>query len=322
MKTVYVTDITPGGAISGETFAIAEAKQASDKNGNPYFDLVLTDKSGSISAKIWSEALPRIDRSLLKPGKVVAVSATVSEYKGNVQLTITEISQVDETKMEEYLESSQFPVEDMYKELQDIIQTKIEDTAIKALLENTFADADVARRFKYWPAATSFHHNFRSGLLQHVLECLSLVDGLQRFYPELDFDIVRAGLIYHDIGKLEEIDGEGLVANYTAKGSILGHMHLGIQILERFAPENLPEYVKDHLKHIILSHHGEKEKGSPVLPATPEALLVAGVDDTSAKTNMGIKAMAEPANEQGMSGYNRWLGRFMWVDRRTTPSAE
>ena len=321
MKTLYVTDITSGTIVQGETFAIVEVKAATDKNDRPYYDLTLGDRTGQVRAKIWSDNLPNVDKETLKVGKVGAIWARVEDFRGKPQLNIMELRKVDETQLEEYLESSVFPVEEMWQELMTIIG-EVKNHHIRTLLENLINDVEMARRFKYWPAAVSYHHDFRSGLLQHILECLSLARGLDKFYPEVDFDIVNAGIILHDIGKLEEIDAQGLVARYTVKGSVLGHLYLGTQIIDKYAPQDMPEKIQMHLKHIVLSHHGLKEKGSPVLPATAEALLVSGIDEASAKVQMGFKGVKDTPDEIGMTSYNRWLERWMWADSKVTDVSE
>ncbi len=315
MKTVYVTDIASGTVIQGETFALIEVKAATDKNDRPYYDLTLGDRTGQVRAKIWSDSMGNVDKEGLKVGKVAAIWARVEEFRGKPQLNIMELRKVDETQLDEYLESSAFPVEDMWKQLLEII-ADVKNKYIRGLLENIVNDPDMSRKLKYWPAAVSFPHDFRSGLLQHVLEMLTLASGMEKFYPDLDFDIVRGGIILHDLGKLEEIDAQGLVARYTVVGSVLGHIYLGTQIIDKFAPEGTPEKIILHLKHIVLSHHGEKEKGSPVVPATAEALLVSGIDEASAKAQMGFKGMKEPVDEIGMTSYNRWLERWMWADNK------
>lgn len=321
MKNVYVDNLRVGDAVSGQTFAIYEAKRATDRNNNTYIDLVLSDKTGKIRAKVWSSSLPNVDKDAAKVGKVASIDGVVEDFKGNLQLNISSLRQVDETKVDEYIESSLFDPDSMMSELSEII-AGIGNSDIKQLLQSMLGDQDFAQKLKYWPAATSYHHEFRSGLLQHVLEGLALASGMERFYPSLDFDIVRAGIILHDLGKLEEIDASGFAPRYTVKGSVLGHLYIGTEMLDKYFPENGDARIKMHLKHIILSHHGEKEKGSPVLPATGEAMLVSQIDDTSAKARMAADASLETPDEIGMTPFNKHLQRWMWADNKPQPEEE
>jgi 3'-5' exoribonuclease len=313
MKTIYIKDIQPGGPIvSQETFAVMEVKSAQDKNGRAYYDLILCDKTGKINAKIWSDAINNVDKNALKPGHVVLLDAKVDSYKGTPQLTILSLRGMDEAILDEYLQSSEFPVEDMWAELMSIIES-VSDENIKQLLLNVVNDPELTRKLKYWPAAVTVHHDFRSGLLQHILEMCATAEGLQKFYAKANFDIIKAGIILHDIGKLEELDATGPITVYTKRGSLIGHMALGLEIIRKHLPGNFPENLFTHIQHIVLSHHGQLEYGSPVLPATIEALMIHNIDNVSADARKAAQALVNEAlDDNGMSSYNRWLSTKFW----------
>ncbi len=313
MKSIYVESLRDGESLQGQTFAVFEVTRATDKYNNEYMDLLVGDRTGKLKAKIWSDTLPKVNTKLIKIGKVVALDARVEDYKGNLQLNVSGVHQVDETKVDEYIQSSTLNPEEMFAELKSVIDS-IQNQDILAMFNSMLQDQDFVRKVKYWPAATSYHHEFRSGLLQHILEGLALANGVERFYPTLDFDVVKAGIILHDLGKLEELDASGFATRYTVKGSILGHIYIGTEIIDRFFPHNGSEKVKMHLKHIVLSHHGEKEKGSPVLPATPEAVLVHSVDAASAITRMAADAIEGNQDDFGMTPFVPHLQRWMWAD--------
>lgn len=312
MKTIFVKDITPGGPlVLGETFAIVEVKSAQDKMGKPYYDLVISDKTGKINSKIWSDSIMNVDKNALLPGHVVQIDAKIDQYKGQPQLSILSLSGIDGVDLDDYFQSSEFPVEEMWADLLSIIDS-IEDTNIKQLLTNIVTDPELERKFKYWPAAATIHHDFRSGLLQHILEMAVTAEGLQKYYAGANFDIVKAGIILHDIGKLEEFDASGPITVYTKRGSLIGHMALGLEIIRQHLPENFPENIYTHIQHIILSHHGLLEYGSPVLPATIEALLVHNIDNVSADARKAAQAINEAVDGDGMTAYNRWLATRFW----------
>lgn len=313
MKILYVKDIVPGGPIiTQETFAINEIRSAQDKNGRTYYDLVLADKTGRINAKIWPDSFDNVDKNALKAGKVVVVDAKIDQYKGVAQLSLLSLNAVDEAKLDEYMQSSEFPVDEMWAELQAVIAS-VQDQNIKQLLTNITSDPQVAEKLKYWPAAVTVHHDFRSGLLQHILEMLAAAEGLQKFYHTANFDIVKAGIILHDIGKVEELDASGPATVYSKRGSLIGHMVLGLEIIKRHLPEAFPENIFTHIEHIVLSHHGMYEYGSPVLPATVEALLVHNIDNVSADARKAAQALGnETLDNNGMSGYNKWMSTRFW----------
>lgn len=308
MKSIFVKDLQAGNVLSEVPFAILDKKRGTDKNGASFIDLTLTDKTGEVKAKIWPDNLAKIDQKLISAGKVVAFSGVVTEFKDSVQINVHQAAAVDENRLEEYVQSSIFSAEDLWQKLTQITD-KIKNPYLKVFLDNLWADQEILRKFKYWPAGNSFHHNFRSGLLQHVLECLQLAEGVDDFYPNLDMDVVRVGIIIHDIGKLEEIEADTITPKYSLAGSVLGHVYLGTEYVDRFLPAEAPKKLRLHLKHIILSHHGQKEFGAAMLPATPEALLVASCDHASTHLNMGMRAMN---TETSGTEYNKLLDRWMW----------
>lgn len=316
MKTIYVQDLEPGSHIRGETFAIKDKKLITDKNGTHFYDLTLFDKTGSVSGKIWSAAFGDVDRKAIQVGSVVRISAAVNDFKGTIQLSVTHLEGVDETALEEYLTSSRMNADEMMQELWDHINS-IQHSQLKDFATRVFSDPEVARKFKYWPAANSYHHEFRSGLLQHTLECLSLLTPLKRFYPDANYDVVIVGLLLHDIGKLDELDASGVVSRYTVKGSALSHVYIATEYVDRFWPQEAPENLKVHIKHIILAHNGDKEKGAPTEPITLEAGMVSEIDHLSSMLNQFDKGMDDEVDEYGMTGYNRWLQRWMWPTRNS-----
>lgn len=322
MKNTFVKDIKPSLILAGESFVINDIKTLQDKNERPYYDLELGDKTGKIKAKIWSDNIPQVEKQALQSGRVVSIDAKVEEFRGAMQLNILKLIGVDETKMEDFLESSMFPADEMWEELMQKIEEHVSDKHLNQLLHSIFADAEIAKKYKYWRAANSFHHDFRSGLLQHVLEMIAAAEGLERFYPQANFSLVYTGIILHDIGKLEEIDSSGMVPRYTTKGNLIGHVVLGMELVDSFMSADMPEKLRLHLKHIILSHQGELQYASPSVPATLEAMIVYRLDGVSSDARKMDKGMGEPGDEYGISQYNKWLDRWLWVGSRDAGSAD
>ena len=313
MKTIYIEDLTIGQIIAGETFAIQEVKRAEDRNGNPYYDLILGDKTGRMKAKVWHKQIPHVNKDAMKVGRVVAVTAKIDEFKGNMQMDIQELNEVDEAKLEEYLESSAFDPEDMWEELMGRVEG-ISDGGIKKLLESMLADEEIARNLKYLPAGIYIHHGFRSGLLQHILEILSICDSLKKFYPEVDYDLIIAGAIIHDIGKMAEFKTDGAAISFALEGVMVGHIVLSYEILLNHMPEDMNERTKLKLKNIILSHHGTRDKGSPVLPVTIESIMLHAADDMVFKVGAYRRIIKENKNNDGdLSDYDQIFGHRVYV---------
>jgi len=306
MKTIYVSDLKKGIIVNNETFAIFGADTQKDKNGNFYYNLLVGDKTGKVSAKIWSDNIKQVETKSLKVGRVVQLSGKIEEFKGQIQINIFELHGLDESLLEEFIESSEYDSDDMMKSLHKEIDS-IKDKSIKGVLKNIFEDSEISRRFKYWPAAASVHHDFRSGLLQHVLEILEMIKGTTKFYKEVDLDVLKAGAILHDIGKIYELDATGVAVTYTVEGTLHGHISIGYNIFSNFAKEKLSKEKYLHIGHLILSHHGCLEYGSPVVPSTLEAVILSRLDDFSAKARIAKKAKDSIQVPQEFSHNIGWL---------------
>lgn len=312
MKTLFVKDLEKNQVIAAEIFLITELKQAEDKNGRSYLDLVLADKTGTIKAKVWSDNLAKINRKIMSPGKLIAVGAKVEDFRGSLQLNILDAREVDEKKLEDYLESSEFDSEEMFSELRAKLY-EVQNPKLRTVLLNILDDKEIGLKFKIWPAAKSVHHPFRSGLLQHVLEMYAIAEGIEKYYPELKKDLLWAGIFLHDIGKIIELSTNGISTDYSKQGILLGHVVLGVKIFEDFGGRDLPEDVHLAICHMILSHHGKLEYGSPVVPCTLEAVLLSNIDDMSAKARGAAHAIKNMPPSNSFSDYNKWLeGARLW----------
>lgn len=322
MKTIYVTDLQKNMIIANETFVICSVEKAEDKNGKAYYKLTLGDKTGRINSKIWSDKLAQVESGALKEGNVVQISAKVEEYRGAFQLNIMSLNSVDEGTLDEFLESSEYNPDEMFDELIKEVED-INHKALKEVLKKILTDPEISRRYKYWPAAATVHHDFRSGLLQHVLEMITFSKGIVRFYPDIDYDILKAGIILHDIGKIYELEASGVSTSYTKIGTLFGHIVIGSQIFAQYAKGNVPEDIYIHVIHLILSHHGSYEFGCPVLPSTVEANVLTYLDNLSAKARTAAKARKNIADGQSFSANNNWLqGARIWKggDYETLPT--
>ncbi len=306
MKTYYVKDLTSSLSLNLEPFAIAEVTKAEDKFGKAYLKLVLADKTGKVEAKIWNDKLVKIDPKLCVAGCIVLVTAKVEDYRGKAQLNIIDLKAADESKLDDFIESSIFDPDEMMAELMGFV-AQIKHNSLRSILEEMFADQNFSRSYKFWPAAKSVHHDFRSGLLQHVLEMLNIAYSMKKFYPTVNYDIVTAGIILHDIGKFQEFDVQGIGTEYSKKGILVGHIPLGAMEFEKYAKGRLSEDLYYHMIHMILSHHGEIQYGSPVVPATVEAVMLAYIDRLSDKARCAVQAIEDITEDREFGNYNIWM---------------
>lgn len=318
MKTIYVKDLVKNQVFTGEIFAIFDVSRAQDKNGKNYVNLIVGDKTGKINGKIWSEKLEGINSSILKVGNLGKISGKVDDYKGMLQLNIYNVEPVAEVQIDEFFASSKYNPDEMFTELQSYI-SGISDQEIREVITEIYNDTEIQRKIKYWPAGNSIHHEFRSGLLQHLLEMIEIHKGLIRFYPELNHDILIAGILLHDIGKIEELNG-GISSNYTTVGSLIGHIVIGYEIFTRFAKGKISENKLLHIQHLILSHHGKLEFGSPVVPSTPEAIALNYIDGLSSKTRAALKVVSEIVEGDEFSRNSPWLENAKFWSKHNDPS--
>ena len=283
------------------------------KNGKPYISVVLSDSSGAIDARIWDNIDQMID--VFQSGDIVRVKGQVQVFQGRKQFHVHRLEKAltDEYRMEDFISASHRDSEVMMAELLKLAET-LENHHIRTLTIDTLNDPEIRKRLLRAPAAKSIHHAYLGGLLEHVLSICGIMDLLVKHYAlqnvKLDRDELLFGAIFHDIGKIWELDYENGIF-YTDRGKLIGHMVMAVELVEKKASRlmGFPEALKDRLKHIILAHHGKHEYGSPKLPMFLEAFLVAAIDDLDSKVNtidrfIKTESAATPAGE-GATG-ERW----------------
>lgn len=306
MKTLFIKDLKRNQSINSEAFAIAEFSIASDKNGKPYANIVLMDKTGSIQAKIWNESLAMMDSKSFVQGSIVKVNAKVDEYKGKLQCTVNSMFVIQEDKLDDFMPCSEYDCEEMMRELMAEIEL-IKNEDLRSVLKSMFEDEEFATNYKYSPAGKSVHHDFRSGMLQHVLEMIEIAKSLQKYYPTVDYDILTAGIILHDTGKFYELLSNGIGTTYTKKGMLVGHISLGVLLFDKFARDKIDENTYFNIVHLILSHHGELQFGSPAVPSTLEAVILSSIDRLSSKARAAQKAVSQIPDDQESGMPVPWL---------------
>lgn len=289
MKTPTVADLEPRQQVNG-LFLVQSKEVRQKKTGEPYLSLTFMDRTGDIDAKMWdnvADVMDTFDRD-----DFVRVKGETLLYQNKLQLTVHRLQRVDERDVDiaDFLPASKRDPEEMFAELKGIIGA-MSNPHLRTLLEAIFADAEVAAAFKKAPAAKSIHHAWLGGLIEHVLSLATLARFTAKHYQNIDEDLLMAGVVLHDIGKIEELS-YGRSFGYTTEGQLLGHIQMALRLIGDKLPAGFPPKLRDLLEHMVLSHHGQLEFGSPKLPVFPEALLLHHLDNMDSKMEL-IRSVIE-----------------------------
>ncbi|MBP1729290.1 MAG: yhaM [Deltaproteobacteria bacterium] len=315
VRKIFVKDIKDREQIQ-EVFLVKDKITAMAKNGKPYMNLKLMDKTGEVDAKIWDN----IDQiaPLFEKNDFLKVSAKASVYLGKMQLVIGELRKIpeEEVTLADFLPETERDITEMEAELQTLLAT-LENGWLRRLLHDIFADPQIAPLYRVAPAAKGMHHVYLGGLLEHSLAVAKLVDAVVPLYQGMNRDLLIAGALLHDLGKVREMKF-ARAFDYSDEGKLIGHISIGVEMIhERICmiPDFPPELAM-HLKHLILSHHGQYEYGSPKRPKTVEATVLNYLDDLDSKIN-GIHTHIKKEGEmQGnWTAYHRLYDRYFYIDR-------
>jgi 3'-5' exoribonuclease len=300
------------GSSAGTGFFLCARKERRTGRAGPFLVLVLQDAAGEIDAKVFQDVESASQQ--FEAGEFVAVQAKGNVFNGRTELVIDRIRRVipgDAAlgfREEECVPSSPRPVDEMWAELEQRIAS-VEFQPLRALLASMVEQN--AERLRIWPAARQVHHAYRSGLLEHVLKIMDIAVFLADTYG-LRRDLVIAGALLHDIGKLEELS-YNVAIDYSVEGNLVGHIVIGATMLREALREHpdVPRAMALELEHLILSHHGEKALGSPVVPMTPEAFILAAADDLDAKMQQIRRHLATDTAAGPFTSYHRYLERVL-----------
>jgi 3'-5' exoribonuclease len=286
MKDIYINDLAAfdEGRLFDGFFLVLARQQRTTKNNKPYLSLVLGDKTGQLEGRVWELSDPRIARDFER-GDVIKVRGSVSRFDDRVQMKIDQLRKAAATEVDktDLLPSTTCDVAVLWRQLTGFVDS-FTDPDLKLLLTTLLADPALAGAYREAPAAKQLHHAWLGGLLEHVVSLLTLADRVAAHYPLLHRDLLLTGVILHDIGKVRELSWE-IGFEYTVDGCLLGHIQIGTALVEKVI-ESLPGFpprLKTLVLHMILSHHGKLEFGSPKLPMIPEALALSFIDDLDAK---------------------------------------
>ena len=282
MKEPMVGDLAGRENQSITGYFVAGSKQVrAKKDGTRYFAVTLGDRSGNIEARVWDAA----DAGDFEPGEVVKVRGQVCRYNEKLQINIDKIRRAaaNEYQLGDFVPQSERNIDQMWAELEAWV-AGFTDPHLQALLQSFLRDPEIATALRQAPAAKGMHHAWIGGLLEHILSLLGICDLAAGHYAGINRDLLLTGVILHDIGKLRELRW-GTSFDYTIEGQLLGHITIGLGMIEAriAAIPDFPPAKRILVEHLVLSHHGKYEFGSPKLPMIPEAILLHYLDDLDAK---------------------------------------
>src|SRR3990172_1343146 len=277
MDHTFINQIEPGQQIN-DVYLVKDPILRSTSRGDLYIAMFLSDKTGQLNGRMW-QATEAVYKALPKPG-FIYIKGRSELYQNNLQIVVNDVTVIDPDKVniDDFLAHTEKDVDQMFAEIREIVG-RIGNSQLKALAEEFLADEEVMAKFRKAPGGVKLHHNCIGGLLEHTHNMLRVALVILPMYPKVQADLVLAGVFLHDIGKTDELEYD-MAFSYTDTGQLIGHVvrsyvriHQKADVL-RAKGIRVDQEVLDSLGHIILSHHGQYEFGSPKLPATPEAFMV------------------------------------------------
>jgi 3'-5' exoribonuclease len=318
MTHLFVNDLKEGVQVQ-QYFIVRQVEESLTKDGNPYLKMILADRSGSLPAKVWSDVLQEFNGPF-KVGDYVGTVGLVQPFQGSLQLKIQKIWTTEQIlalkgELKDFDASllhaaSEYDPEQMWQELLSLVDEFLEPP-LRDLVENLLQQH--AEIWRLHPAARQNHHAYLGGLLEHTLFVTRLALQAAALYPDINRQLVVAGAILHDLGKLKELS-QPHAPEYTIPGQLLGHIVLGWEMIRQEAARiNFPDQnLLLQLEHIIITHHGHRDFGSPVLPKTREAMVVYYADDLDSKLKIMEQHLKADNSSRNFTSYLRLLQRELY----------
>jgi len=311
MKDFFIHDCAlQENKVITSTFVVVSKQVKPKKSGEPYLALTLGDRTGQLESKMWDNVEEVLNA--FEQDDFLKVKGLINKYKNRFQLTIHKLRRLGDSEIDysDYLPKTTKNVDELWQTLVNYV-AGFEEPHLKALIQAFMADPEIAQAYRNAPAAKTLHHAYIGGLLDHVVSLFRACDLICRNYPQVNRDLVLAGAFLHDVGKIHELTYNRSFS-YSTRGQLLGHMIIELEMLQAklmFIPD-FPAELKTLLEHLIISHHGEYEFGSPKLPMFPEALLLHYMDDLDSKMeSMRALFEREGDSENPWTSYSPSLGR-------------
>lgn len=318
MAHKFVNEIQAGEYFD-DVFMVTQPVLRTTTRGDFYIAMFLSDKTGKLNGRMW-QASEEMYKSLPKEG-FVKIKAKSEVYQGAMQVVINDVQVVDASNvnLEDYLPRTKHSIKDMFNELTEILSS-VKNSQLRSIVKEYLSDTDLMKNFCKAPAATSVHHNYLGGLLEHTLNMLKVASKVLPLYPEVQSDMVLTGIFLHDMGKTEELTYQMAFA-YSDGGQLVGHITKSAIMLEKKVAKmaqdgtDIDRRIVDALTHIILAHHGQYEFGSPKLPATAEAFMVGYIDNLDAKMNQIGNLIENDNNNDNWTPWQNTLSTRIYKER-------
>ena len=316
MKKQFITDIRAGDRVD-DIFVLSEKILSQKKDGNNFLNVTLSDKTGTIKGVVWDN-VDQIAAGITS-GDFAHVNGSVSDYRGTLQVVIKNMEPFSPDRVDpsDFLPKTSRDIEGMFERLVKRMDSITTDY-LKALIDAFFKDKEFVNKFKTAPAGKKMHHAYIGGLLEHTLSMVSLADKIAGHYSGIDRDLLLSGAILHDIGKIDEFEYQFKI-DYSDKGRLLNHIVIGIKMVDDKLSgiEHFPEDQMLLLKHLIVSHHGTREFGSPEPPKTIEAVLLNYIDEIDSKVNAIRDFIASEDPDETWTSYHRLLERHFYKGNKS-----
>ena len=323
MSELKISDVEPGSQVEGR-FLVGRKELRDTRTGKPFLDLTLMDCTGArVTARVWDRASEIAEG--FSQGDVVEVTGKAETYRDELQLRLARVRALppEEADAADFLPRSAKDIASLEERLAEVVKS-IQNPHLRELLLGLFRDPEFRQRFRTTPGAKALHHAYIGGLLEHTVEVVEICQKVAEIFPQLDRDLLLAAAILHDMGKMDELSYT-TAFDYTDQGNLLGHLVLGERRMLQAADqvEGFPEEMRLLLSHLILSHHGVAEFGSPKTPMTAEAIALHHAEDLDAKVNMFLSNISA-ARDQGRRWTERHflLGRSLYVGDVPAPEEE
>jgi 3'-5' exoribonuclease len=325
MARRFVEQLADGDNVD-DVFLVVDKQLRANRNGNLYIQLDLGDRSGTINARMWNAGEPLYKS--FDPGDFLQVKGKVQLFQGSLQLIANTLEKHDANRVEltDFLPHTKQDISKLLERLKAAVR-KVSDPHLRALAETYFIDDAFMRAFARCPAGVKVHHAYVGGLLEHVVTMMDVAERVLPVYPEVNRDLVVMGVFLHDTGKVRELSFARTFA-YSDEGQLLGHLTIGIEMLAdkaRQVPdltgEPFPPELLLRLKHLILSHHGAPEFGSPKIPMTPEAVALHAIDLMDSRIHIAVREIAEDRGDSAWTPYNAAMGRRLYKGGRPAAAA-
>lgn len=318
MAHKFINQIEPGESID-DIYVVRDPILRSTTRGDLYIAMYLSDRTGQLNGRMW-QASETVYKSLPQPGYVY-LQGRSELYQNNLQIVINNISPIDPGKVnvDDFLARTDKDIKQLFEEIKSILNN-INNAQLKVLINEFLEDTELMEKFRNVPGGVKLHHDYIGGLLEHTHNMLRVAVAILPMYPNMQADLVLAGTFLHDIGKTEELSYD-MTFSYTDSGQLIGHIVKSVLMIHKKADKlkekgiQIDQTILDTLSHIILSHHGEYEFGSPKIPATAEAFMVYYIDDLDSKISQVTSAIDSEQNDSNWTAWKNALQTKLYRKR-------